>query len=101
MNYTQGPWKVGTTIRLRHTVMDSNANDIALVKGEFELETQANTNLIAASPEMLEALELVLEICSKGPVKTIKDEYGYPNYHVSTEDIQNIVAEVIKKAKGA
>ena len=57
--HTPGPWQVGSTIALRHRVIDGNANEVATMKGEFELEKQANARLIAAAPEMYELLHAI------------------------------------------
>ena len=57
--HTPGPWQVGSTIALRHRVIDGNANEVATMKGEFELEKQANARLIAAAPEMYRLLHAI------------------------------------------
>ena len=61
--HTPGPWKAYIAGHLPHNndVSDGDGNHICAVSGEdsdFDEETKdANTHLIAVSPEMLEALE--------------------------------------------
>lgn len=85
MKHTIGPWKVsckfggGSEIKDFHTITDSdNRLFVALA------DTQASANLIAAAPEMLEALEKAL------PVLRL-------NKKNATADI---VESAIKKARG-
>lgn len=91
MKYTAGPWEI------RKRDIEGFYSGYVILNEE---ENDSNSNIIAAAPEMLEALEAILEICTGGPCKTIKDEYGYPTTYVSTDDIKSIVKEVITKAKG-
>ena len=81
MGYTKGPWAVdfeqGWTIGIRDgirvaSISDRNSNDTKT--------NQANADLIAAAPEMLEALELCLKRlpisqgseCSEVYIKTLE-----------------------------
>lgn len=116
MEHTKGPWHYEGETQTRFDTMtgiksesithwikfdnDKYSNICLMISSRSKEEIEANARLIAAAPCMLGALELVLETCSRGPCKTIKDEYGYPNDYVSTSDIKSIVSDAIKKAKG-
>lgn len=78
-NYTPGPWKAGIKTK-RHgtpyTEVLSTATEngislsicgpVALIPGHHESEeTDANATLIAAAPELLEALNDVLDHCER------------------------------------
>lgn len=96
--HTPGPWKVGSTIALRHRVIDGKANEVATMKGEFELEKQANAHLIAAAPEMLEALENALAWIDRS------HKYGSDMESSRLScllDASGILSDAIKKARGA
>ena len=86
--HTKGPWKVScqfggaTEIKSFHTITDSeNRLFVALA------DTRASANLIAAAPEMLEALEAVLNRLDK----------DWPSFH---GDVKETLKNAIKKARG-
>ncbi len=97
--YTKGPWKVdpkaklrvcahnGYTVAYGYTVAScGNDSDIELE------EAQANAHLIAAAPDMFEALELFLKI-----------EDGPDEQHAVVMNTMKAYAkmrEAVKKAKG-
>ena len=63
--YTPGPWRIGTpppngeqTVGTLNGLMVA----VATIGAEME-ETKANARLIAAAPELLEALQSVLDNC--------------------------------------
>lgn len=61
--HTPGPWNVERTIK---TAINGNNKHVAMVnwgRGIGEEEHQANVNLIAAAPELLEAAQKALEDC--------------------------------------
>jgi len=67
MNYTPGPWIFsGLTIKGPHPKDPKNRSRVVAKavweKGTYIDEAQNNARLIAAAPEMLEALERVFEI---------------------------------------
>jgi hypothetical protein len=86
MDHTPGPWKLH---RLwSDDVVDSTGSLIVSAYGDYESpETQANARLISAAPELLAALEALLDIT-----------------HFSTnsheEAIHNDAMAAILKAKG-
>lgn len=91
--HTKGPWKVWLstkTLELTvHTLpSDTKVADITYITRE---QTKANAKLIAAAPELLEALEDAAEWVSTGKVDG-----------VSFDEIQviEVLRETIAKAKG-
>lgn len=91
--HTQGPWIVeGRTVyalnekgvnRFYASVQDAHTN---------EDELKDNARLIAAAPELLEALEKIVELAKTGaPLHSIG-----PGYF---ENIQQVATAAIKKAK--
>ena len=64
MNFISGPWKTKIEPNGRTWVIDGLLHDalgIAIVYGDDPTEEKANANLIAAAPEMYEALCMVLD----------------------------------------
>ena len=62
--HTQGPWQViGTMVRGRYALGENNRPGglIADCGGYYTPETHANARLIAAAPELMEALRLAME----------------------------------------
>ena len=92
--HTPGPWQVGSTIALRHRVIDGNANEVATMKGEFELEKQANARLIAAAPEMLEALCSIYYMANLQLV--LESKYSKPTVAIIMSQLESAIA----KARG-
>ena len=92
--HTPGPWHVGSTIALRHRVIDGNANEVATMKGEFELEKQANARLIAAAPEMLEALCSIYYMANLQLV--LESKYSKPTVAIIMSQLESAIA----KARG-
>ena len=97
--HTPGPWSVGVT-------SDGGEIDIIAADGWFvsvacdsvgEGDTEANAHLIAAAPDMLEALELAVAI-GIVPV-TSASEGGAAKFseHVRVADM---IRAAIKKARG-
>lgn len=60
MKHTKGPWKIGVK-QPKPIIYGPSGEQIADLRDPmlFEDENQANAHLIAAAPEMLEALEAV------------------------------------------
>lgn len=92
--HTPGPWTVEKFTRendwdrMRARVTDGQDTIAQLFDSAFEDRNHANARLIAAAPELLEALEQILEIVNlKMPIGNKSIAYG------------NMVA-AIRKAKG-
>lgn len=78
---------------------------IADEKGRFCIFTdraKGYAPVMVAAAEMLEALESVLEMCNKGPVKKVVDkENGYETFYIDADDVKGMIEDAIKKARGA
>ena len=71
--HTPGPWRVSLVDDTR--VEDATGNCVAEIDGDYnQPETwpamEANSRLIAAAPDLLEALERMTYLQSGGPVKS-------------------------------
>ena len=68
--HTPGPWTVSETRHSYDTVIRGPKNEpiaLALIAGYTKQEGQSNARLIAAAPELLEALQMLLEFPNTGP----------------------------------
>jgi len=101
--HTEGPWR--THVKKPRKVMTKHGTVIATcplkAKGNpntLEQEpAEANAKLIAAAPDMLEALELALEWNFKGDYSDgIPEKYWAPEF----KEFHNKLKAVIAKAKG-
>lgn len=54
--HTPGPWKVNKDYKGR-TIIDCNDDNICIMDSLHEVDIKHNARLIAAAPEMLEALK--------------------------------------------
>ena len=98
MKYTQGPWKVSDSIR---TAINSKNKHIAMVNYShrgapsdvFGEEHLANAALIAAAPDMLEALEGAERLLTWM-------ESGHAHKEPEPQPIRERIQEAIAKAKG-
>lgn len=96
MSYTKGPWEVGLDDASYGDIpfiqIETNSQAICRVEcdNDFSLgnEQRANANLIAAAPEMLEALEWIHE--------EAKSEFAM----YESSSLGKSVKEAIAKAKG-
>lgn len=62
--YTRGPWRIGGIKDMKHGRGREIAADdarIGIIYGVTDPDVIANARLIAAAPEMLEALKMVLQ----------------------------------------
>ena len=105
--HTPGPWHIGSNMILK--VINGSYFSIAEVN-DWEDETVPNARLIAAAPDLLEALELSLEemkddwITLDGEFGPFMQEFGdiesaIKEEHASTKTIRMAIA-AIAKAKG-
>ena len=99
MRHTPGPWHVDST-HVRHAI---NTNDVHIAMGNIgpgltEDEGIANANLIAAAPELLDALQWLDTAIM--PEERKYDEWGYCRIHRSILCIFDaVVKEAIATAK--
>lgn len=102
MKHTKGPWKLdtelgthGASICVRAEtiyVADVFKTDDSLSRMSDDKMAQANAKLIAAAPELLEALKLAAQY-----VQTYLDECGPCK---DTEDVMTTIQIVLDKAEG-
>jgi hypothetical protein len=100
--HTPGPWTVEKFtrehewVRMRARVTDGEDTVAQLFDSAFEDRNHANARLIAAAPEMLEALELTLEALFQNP------ELNFCKGPMAIETFEaiNSIKAAIRKAKG-
>lgn len=86
MKHTPGPWKIDENKDLPLAVIIDDDDGMGIAEiGEYTEENIANANLIAAAPDMLSALEVVMDTLLN------TKESGW---------ITDKVKNAIKKAKG-
>jgi hypothetical protein len=93
MKHTSGLWITSLNLAFRHIAIYSGFRRIAEVQCEIwggNEEDQANARLIAAAPQLLDALQLILEHI--GP----EDNYIAPD----TNWMRDLCHEAIAKATG-
>lgn len=105
MSHTPGPWVVYTPEdydgpeRLPGLGVDSQTTGDAVVWFALEPETglknDADAHLIAAAPDLLEALEDIIE-----SVAQCTDDDGRPTYEVCQSDDFSAARAAIAKARG-
>lgn len=81
--YTKGPWEangVGDVI--------TSEGDVFMAPGDTHQEIEANAHLIAAAPELLEALETIYFSLDAGMTRR------------AVERLSNVARNAIAKAKG-
>lgn len=84
--HTPGPWEITKAEREEYWIEDVHYN----VGPAIGIKSIEDANLIAAAPDLLKALEILL-----AQVKPYTDGDGAAMYHA-----QNIAAKAIKRAKG-
>jgi hypothetical protein len=70
--FTKGPWRKGNVgeimLNNKYREIISDDGKIGLVYGIIDQDNKANANLIAAAPELYEALQKVLDQSWNGPI---------------------------------
>ena len=95
MNYTKGEWKYyydgmkGITAVCAEDGIDLFTNEVAKIQGDTQEEKDANAYLIAAAPEMYEALERLM---------VALEECG--SVHNDVRVAYNLAKPALAKAKG-
>lgn len=94
--HTQGPWETFECLNGAISVNASPQIPIATVGGagwHLGAKTaQANARLIAAAPDLLEALETALEM--------LIDSWGNEQIAAGDDQVANVIKDAIAKAKG-
>ena len=97
--HTKGPWHIDKRIgapEIVGTSTEYGARRIARVlydPGSEDIEVRANARLIAAAPELLEALEVIANIADQSGLSS------QSIYDGVLEDINDIANESVRKAK--
>ena len=93
MKHTKGKWTASHISEFEFDIIDENGRTISTVKNWNEQE--ANANLIASAPELIEALQSINEL---------KVNLGFPNRQDQLVDwarkVGRIAREAIAKAEG-
>lgn len=92
-NHTPGPWKVRGMISGDIDILNEQNHHIATMRS-YE-ETKANAALVASAPELLEALESLMQIMG---ADNFKQKPMGPNLRLKERRI--LARQAIKKAKG-
>ena len=97
--YTPGPWARNVSPAWKYPIYEEkNHNKIAYIikdVGIPETEQEANLNLIAAAPELLEALELLINMEVKGHALIDRMQFSDKGRAISDK-----VRAAIAKARG-
>ena len=94
-NHTPGPWAaVEHGVICEKCTSHGNFYVCGLIDPDND-EDKANARLIAAAPELLEALKSVLEIGAGGVIE--RRETGKPTWH-ALDEVANIARNAIAKA---
>lgn len=92
MKHTPGPWRISTALgndgggSYRHEIDPCGVTIYQHLLGRTVPEIQANARLIAAAPEMLEALKATWEFWCGGD---------------APKEIENMIVSAIAKAEGS
>ena len=102
MTHTPGPWKVDENhkgfVNIRRDV-DFYTSDIATVWDFYAENYESNAHLIAAAPEMLEALEEVVALTENLPVCPFCGAVKEVQKH-SPDCLSHEIEAAIRKARG-
>lgn len=63
MSHTPGPWAYDSENNFPPAILDSDDHLVASIAQDWVDDPAANARLIAATPDLLEALELLVEDC--------------------------------------
>lgn len=96
--HTPGPWELrGRTVKGPHPRYEGELRTVASAqwsKGTWKDEAEANARLIAAAPDMLQALQEMIANCDRWL------ETGIPADAEESKRLYNQMAAALKKAEG-
>lgn len=100
MKHTKGPWIVdGEIVRTAGSDSYRTICDLGPKQGQLPATLEANARLIAAAPEMLEALEDVAGALQSTDIQRLKNGGDIIVYHFEQETIDTVLS-LIAKARG-
>ena len=108
MSYTKGPWLIVgnehayTIVSEKYVIADVFPPDEGCISPETEEEAEANANLIATAPELVEVLERLtkeVEGLLGYAESTLRQVVGHTNVAVMKHHLQ-AATETLTKAKG-
>lgn len=95
--YTKGPWEIGTACASQVYIPCEHPHRNIYAPGATDAEANANARLIAAAPELVEALTATLAY-AEAYYRTLPDD-GPAQDHIMTSIIEPARA-ALAKAKG-
>lgn len=98
MKHTPGPWHRNIRANGKYPVVFAGRNThVALVQqAKTPDETEANIDLVAAAPELLEALERAART-----IEVLKTFCGVPLTVVRAAETEHVIEAAIAKARGS
>lgn len=98
--FTKGPWKTGPKFGVPDTVIDKKRTIIAdVIRRNTTEELVANTNLIAAAPDLYEALERSIGMLEDYALD-YKSMSGSSEVHPIHKEIIDQAKQALAKARG-
>ncbi len=94
MTHAKGPWEVGKD---PHNIVSKNPPIVIAEVNPLRPNKKANASLIAAAPEMLEALEIMIQVSRE---ISIGISGANPMSSEYLLEQAKIVEEIVKKARG-
>ena len=108
--YTKGPWHVGERrgehIAIKHSDNTPGAISwtlaLAVARPTWAAEAEANARLIAAAPELLEALQDLMGVINAAGLHNLQIgvQLGPTVWFVKANDAMNYAARAVAKATG-
>lgn len=88
--HTPGPWSVYEAVNAQAEIVSSTDNDFSVrVEGRTTDDAEANAQLIAAAPELLEAAVTVADKLEAWAETAERHLMNYPDYHPKRDTWRN------------